>query len=125
MPHALRGVEEGLQAIDGRFEAWSTTKKLRDLHDVAVGRDGRHLERVRDHELLWAEFAVLLEQRMENRLRLWAVLVEEIFLVLAELLCTLLAGAERRIEGEMAEQVERIRLGLSGRFRECLEIDAA
>ena len=53
------------------------------------------------------------------------VLLEEVLLLLAQPLGPLAAGAQRGVEGEVAEQVERVGVGLVGGLGQLVEVDAA
>ena len=57
-------------------------------------------------------------------LRLRAVLVEEVLALPGAAVGPLAAGAQRRVEGHVAEQVERVGVGLAGDVGQLVEVDA-
>src|SRR5439155_9787747 len=75
-------------------------------------------------ELLGTEVTVLIEESVENRLRLWPVLREEVLLVTPNHFGSLFTGAKRCVEGEMAEEIERIGVRLPAGLGESLKVDA-
>ena len=100
-------------------------ENLDDVADLPVRRNRRNLEHIRQYKLGRAVLGIFFEQLVEDLPRFRAVLLEEIFACLAELLRPLAAGAERGVEGEMTEQVERVRVGLLRGVGEFGEVDPA
>ena len=68
---------------------------------------------------------VLVEEVFEDLAGLDAVLREEVLALTAQPLSALAPGAQGCVERQMAEQIERVRVGLAGLFGEVLVVDAA
>ena len=89
-----------------------------------MGGDGRHFEDVGEHELGVAVLGVFFQQLVQDGPGLGAVAVEEVLASRAQAVGPLPAGAQRGVEGHVAEQVEGVGLGLAGGFGQLLEVDA-
>ncbi len=88
--------------------------------------DRRHLQHVGQHELRGAVLGVLVEQFVEDlRGPRRRTASKKSLLLAAQPLGALAPGAQRRVEREVAEQVERVGVGLAGRVGEVVEVDAA
>ena len=81
---------------------------------VPCAGEGRNLEHIWNCELGIPIHGVLFEQVIQNLTGLGAIAAEEIRSGLAEMLGPLPPGAQRGIEGEVTEEVERIGVGLLG-----------
>ena len=110
------GVEQGLQlARRLRLSCADAAEEARRSRSRCRGGDRRHFQHVGKDELRRAVLGVLLQQLVEDRARLGAVAVEEVLCsLLRQPLGALAAGAQRRVEGEVAEQVERVGVRLLG-----------
>ena len=97
----------------------------RDLDHVAVLADRRHFQHVGDDELRRAVLGVLVEQFVENLSGVGSELVEEVPPVRAEPLGPLAPSAQRGVERQVADQVERVGVGLVGGLGQVVEVDAA
>ena len=106
-------------------QLFRSAENLDDVAHLPVFGNWRDFQHDRQNELRCAVLGVFFEQLAENLPCLGAVLLEEIFACLAELLRPLAAGAERGVEGEMTEQVERVRVGLLRGVGEFGEVDPA
>jgi hypothetical protein len=104
-----------LQPVHGFHEVLRPAELSGDLDDIPVRRQRRHLQQLGYLELVRAMLGVLVEQLVQNSPRLRAVLVEEVFAILAQRLGPFLPRPQRSIIPEVAEQVERIRVGPTGR----------
>jgi hypothetical protein len=101
-----------------------TAEETGDLTHVPVPGDGRDLENVWYDELGRSVLGVLLQQLFEYRPSLGAVAVEEVLLLVAQPVGPLPAGTQRRVEGQVTEQVERVRFRLVARRGELVEVYA-
>ena len=97
---------------------------LSNLHDVAVFGDRRHFQHVGDDELRRAVLGVLFQQFLQDVPGLGAVLVEEVLAFGAEPLGPFPPGPQRGVEGQVAEQVERVGVRLLGGLGQFVEVDA-
>ena len=95
-----------------------------NLHDVAMGGNRRHFQNVGEGKLRRAMVGIYFQEFVQDGLGLGAILVEKVFLVLAQPVGPLPAGAQGGIIGHMAEKVEGIGLGLAGGFGQFLKVDA-
>ena len=68
---------------------------------------------------------LLFDQCVEHLLGLGAVALEEPGLLPLEALRAFPPGAERDVVSQMAEQIEQVGIGLSGRLRQGDEVDTA
>ncbi len=118
----LRGIQEILQFADGRAQSLGPAEEGDDVADLAVGGEGRALEHVGQHELGVAVLGVFFEQPLQDGAGLGAVALEEVLAVLLEALRALAAGAQRRVEGQVAEQVEGVGFGLAGGLGQLVEV---
>jgi hypothetical protein len=101
------------------------TAELADnLHDVPVPRDGRHFQNLGNRELRDAVLGILLQQFFQDTSRLGTELVEEVPLLRAEPVGTLPSRPKGRVEGDVAQQVEGVCLGLVRSRRQFVEVDA-
>ena len=107
--------------------SWSGPPKRRTIsHDVAVGGDRRHLQHVGQDELGVAVLGVLFEEFVQDRRGPRGRSGRRSPCCLAaQALGALAAGAQRGVEGEVAEQVEGVGLGLAGGLGQFVEVDAA
>jgi len=83
------------------------------------------LQHIGDDELGRTIFGVFVQQIMEDCPGLWPILIEEVFFLLPQPVGAFPTGAQGGVEGDMAEQVERIRLGLVCGRGQFVEVDAA
>ena len=113
-PFALRSIEFGLELGHRGAELLGTAEELDDLRHGAVPGERRNVEHVGQDELGVAVFGILLDQLVQHLTRLGSVTVEEVLACLAKPLRPLPASAQRGVERQMAEQIERIGLGLVG-----------
>ena len=93
------------QFIHRAAEFVRAAEQFGDVADLSVVRHGRDFEHVGQHKLRGAVLGVFLQQFVENLPRLGSVLFEEIFALAAQALRAFTAGAQRRVEREMAEQI--------------------
>src|SRR5690606_33337049 len=83
-----------------------------------------HPEGVGQDELGGAVLFVLAPQCVKDLAGLRAVAVEEVLLVLSQSLGPLSAGPQRSVVGKVAQQVERVGLGLTSVGGEAVKVDA-
>ena len=88
-------------------------------------RNGRHSLYLWHHELRRPMLRVFLQELLQDGSGLRSVLPEEVRLLSLELFRPLPARLQGRIEGQVAQEVERIGLRLLGLTRQALEIDAS
>ena len=107
-------IQQGLQLLHGLPQLVGPAEGRDDLPHGPVRGNRRDVEDVRQDELGVAVLGVFLQQLVQNLPRLGAVPVKKVFALGAQLLCPLPAGAQRGVEGEVAEQVEGDRRRAAG-----------
>ena len=100
------------------------TEQGDDVAYLPMGGKRGNLEYVGQHELCVTIDRVLLQQVFQNLAGFRGVAAEEIRAGLTQVLCTLTAGAKRRVEGDVAEQVEGVGVRLLGGLGKVIEADA-
>ena len=121
-----RRTSRSCKLVDGLDAACSAPPNSSAISiDVAVRRDRRNLQHVGQDELRDAVLARTCRAVRRGSAappgRSWS---KKSFAPAAALRA-LAAGAQRRVEGEVAEQVERVGVGLLGRLGQLVEVDAA
>ena len=87
--------------------------------------DRRHLQHFGKDELRRSVVGVLVQQFVQHGAGLGRVAVEEVCLVPSHPLGTLAPRSQWSVERQVAEQVERIGVGLSGGLGQLVKVDAA
>jgi len=118
------GVERALQFADGDAEFFRAAEQPDDVGGLAVGRQRWNLQGIGYHELCVAVLGEFLQQLVEDLTRFGAEAFEEILARGFHALCALAARAQRCVEGEVAEQVERVGLLLVQARGQLGEVDA-
>src|SRR6266508_2338169 len=122
---ALGGIELGLELGHRGAQLVRVTEQIDDLGHGAMPGERRHPQHVGQEELGVAVLGVLFQQLLEHLAGLRAVAIEEVLARLAKALRPLAPGAQRSVEGQVAEEIEGIGLGLAGDLAELGEVDAA
>ena len=81
------------------------------------GRNRRNLQNIGDDELRGAVRGVFLQEIGEYRMGFRAVFFEETLLIFLNSIRTLAPRPQRTVESEVAQQIERVGLGLVAGFR--------
>ena len=97
------------------------TEQPDDFGRLAVAADRRHAQHVGQQELGVAVLGVLVEQLFEDGARLGAVAAPEVLALALECQRAFAARAQRGVEGQVAEQVEGVGLGLAGALGQFVE----
>ena len=87
-------------------------------------RDRRNLQDVRQLELHAAVLGVLVQHGAENLARGRHVLLEERRFFLLQALRAFAPGSQRRMKGQVTQQVDGVRLRPAGRLGEGFHVDA-
>src|SRR5512139_1799265 len=116
----LCSIEQGLELIDRLHQPVLAAEVASDLDDGPVCADGRHFEHVGQDELGRAVLRVLVEQFVEDLARLGAMLVEELLPFAPKALRPLPPGPKGRIESKVADEIERVGLGLARHLRQLI-----
>lgn len=109
----LSGIQQRLELVHGVAELVCAAKLANDFRHVAVLRDRGDFQHVGQRELEFAVGGVFLQQVAQDFARLGGEVVEEAGLLPLHSVGALAAGEQRRVEGEMAQQVERVGVRLA------------
>jgi hypothetical protein len=122
---AFFGVKEGLHLIDGSTELLRSAELPHDFEHVAVGGNGRDFQDAGHRKPGGSMLDVFVENLLENFAGLRLEVFPEVHAAFAEAVGTLAAGAKRGAKGNVAQEVERVRVRLGCILRELLQRDAA
>src|SRR6478672_4445809 len=112
----LRRVEQSLQLGHCLCELFRPAEELGDLDNVAAIRNRRNLQNIGDDELCGAVLGVFLQEIGEYRTGFRSVFFEETLLIFLNSIRTLAPRPQRTVESEVAQQIERVGLGLVAGF---------
>ena len=110
--------------IHGLPQFVRTSKQIADLYYVAAIRKRRDFKYVRNEKLGGSVLRVFLQQVIQHGPGLGTKLIEEVLPQAAQVLSAFPARSQRRIESDVAEQIERVGLRLVGGSCQVVEINA-
>ena len=113
-----------MQVANSRHESVLASKEPGDGEDIAVGRNGGNLKNIRQGKLGRAVIGVLVKEFIKYLACFRPELVEKVLLLGAKTLCTLAPCAERCVERQMTQEIQRISVWLVGDGSQVLEGDA-
>ena len=111
--------------VDGVAELVCAAEFADDFIDVAVIGNGPDFQHVGQRELQFAVAGVFLQQVVQNFAGFRREEFEEGNVLLLQAVGALAAGEHRRVEGQMAQKIERVGLRLARLRRDLREINAA
>jgi hypothetical protein len=106
-------------------ELFGTAKELYDFAGLTMVRYWRNPKNVGQHELRVAVLRIFLEELIKDLPGLGSILLKEVLSLLLQALGSLAPRAKRRIERQVAEKIERVRVWLFRLLGEFLKADSA
>lgn len=122
---SLRGIQMFLKFSYDRAQVIGTTEQSDYIRPSAVFGNRRDHAHVRKGKSRVAVLGVFLDEFLKHLARALAVAFEKVLAFGAEALRPFASRAQRRVERDVAQQIERVGFPLPGRFAQLDEVDAA